>query len=382
MAKKVEKKELVQTKGSFKFIGKVTRIEKDGAFKEETATKGKNEGKLYRSLRFGIKTSGTNDMTVSMYDFEPTEIFLWNSEKKKKDANYKGDRISYEKWQEQKDELSAKGFAILQSKIGLDYDEKGKLVTKSLPSFVASEKIFEGLTNADSVVLEGDIRYSEYENRNGDIVEQTTYTIKRAFKMKNDLDFEADDFEETTYFEQEMVFVDAKLEKKEKKVYVTGRIIDYNKNFADKEFVLDYSDGEGTDAGMVKLADAFLKKFKFGDLINAYGEALNRVILSEVKDEDGEDKDDLLASLGGRNKPSQAQSYVAKTYINEMQITGVQAWDKKEYTEDDFVKDELVVKDVVKEDDDLDLGGKASKKNNSPFDLGEDDEDDDSDLPF
>lgn len=379
MAKKVEKKQLVQTKGTFKFIGKVTRIEKDGAFKEENATKGKNEGKLYRSLRFGIKTSDTNDMTVSMYDFEPTEIFLWNSEKKKKDSGYKGDRVSYEKWQEQKDELSEKGFAILQSKIGLDYDEKGKLVTKSLPSFVSSKKIFDGLTNADSVVLEGDIRYSSWENQNGDVIPQTTYTIKRAFKMKNELDFTADDFEETTYFEQEMVFVDAKLEKKEKKVYVTGRIIDYNQNFADRDFVLDYSDGaDGTDAGMVKLADAFLKKFKFGDLINAYGEALNRVILSEVKDEDGDEKDDLLASLGGRNKPKQAEGYVARTYINEMQITGVQAWDKKEYTEEDFVSDEL----VVKEDDDLDLGGKASKKNNSPFDLGEDDEDDDSDLPF
>ena len=93
MAKKVEKKDLVQTKNSFKFIGKVTRIEKDGAFKEETATKGKNEGKTYRSLRFGVKTSETNDMTVQMYDFEPTEIFLWNSDKKKKDANYKGDRV-------------------------------------------------------------------------------------------------------------------------------------------------------------------------------------------------------------------------------------------------------------------------------------------------
>lgn len=377
MAKQTE---LQQTKNSFKFIGHVTRVDKENAFKQETATRGKREGDTYRSLRFGVKTSETNDMTVSMYDFEPTEVFLWNSEKRKANQNYKGERMPFEEWQEKQDQLSKDGYAVLQARVGLTHDDNGKIVTKGLPGFVASEKIFQGIDNGDSVVVEGDIRYSRYTNQQGKEVEQKTFTIKRLVKLK-DVDFHDEKFEEVTYFEQEMVFVDAVAEKKEKKVYVTGRTIDYNKNFHDSQFVIDYSDGaDGTDEGMVKLAGAFTKKFSFGDVLNVFGNAVNRVIVAEVEEEVSEEED-LLASLGGKAKPKHTQSWATRTYLNEMQITGVDAWDKKVYKETDFVVDELVDnKDTKKKtDDDMDFGGKA-KKDSNPFD--ESDDDDSDDLPF
>lgn len=381
MAKKVEKTPLQETKGSFKFIGKVSRIDSEYAFKQAEAERGKRQGDTYRSLRFGVKTSDTNEMTASMYDFEPTEVFLWNSKKKKEDNTYKGERVSFEEWLDNQDAYREEGTTPIQTHVGLHQKEDGKMDIKGMPGFVASKEIFDGFDNGDSVVVSGNVRFSSYENQNGKVIEQTTFGIERIVRIK-DIDFEDEKFEEVTYFEQQMVFVDAVAEKKEQKVYVTGRTIDYHKNFHDSEFIVDYSDGEGgTDDGMVKLATAFTKKFAFGDVLTVFGDAINRVIIEENEEEEDE-PEDLLASLGGKSKPKHAQNYVSKSYVNEMQITGVEAWDKKVYKETDFEVDELVDKKSSKKDDTEDFGGKK-KKDTNPFD---DDsgkiEISDDDLPF
>ncbi len=367
--------ELQQTKNKFKVVGKVTRLGMDGSFREEEAKKGKMEGKLYRSLRFGVQTSETNTITVEMFDFEPDKIFLWNSEKRKKDQSYKGEKVEFEKWFNNQEKYRDEGYAVLQTRIGLEYKEDGKIDSKGMPSYLASEYINNVLENGDSVIIEGEIRYSTYENQQGKVVERKTYTIKNLHKIK-DIDFEDEKFEEVSYFEQEMVFVDAEIDKTEKKAYVTGRVIDYQKNFHDTEMVIDFSDG---DKGMEKLATTFAKKLKFGDVLEVFGETLNRVIVEE-REEDDDDETDLLSDLGGKAKPKHAQSYVARTYITEMQIHGVEAWDEKVYTEDDFVKDDLV------EENDLsnDFGGKKKPKEDNPFASDDDNTIDisDEDLPF
>lgn len=381
MAKKDSKQQETnrkQTKNNFKFIGKATRLDKDNVFKEQTMDKGKNEGKQYRSLRFGVKTSDTNEMTVQMFDFEPEEVFLWNSKKKEKDDKYKGEKIPYETWYEQQEELREEGFAVLQTRVGLTYDDKNKLLSKGLPSYVASERIYNALSNGESVVVEGEIRYSTYKRDDDTEVEQKTFTIKKIHRVK-DLDFSAEDFEEITYFEQEMVFIDADIDKDEKKVYVTGRMIDYALNWHDSQFIIDFSDGNGgNDKDMVKLANNFVKMIKFGDLIKVYGDALNRVVVEEIDNEDDDDEDDKLALLGGKKKPKHAEKYVARNYISEMQIHGVEEWTEGVYTEDDFIKDELL------EEDSNPFGGKKPKKGDNPFDTSDDDnvEISDDDLPF
>lgn len=372
--------ELVQTKNAFKFVGKVARIDKDGAYKEEVMSKGKRQGDTYRSLRFGVKTSDGNEMTVSMFDYEPEQVFMWNSDKKKKDANYKGDRFPFATWEDQQEELREQGYSVLQTRIGVSYDAEGKIDSKGLPSFVASQEIYNNVDNGDSVVVEGEIRYSNYENREGKTIEQKTYTIKKLIKIK-DVDFADEKFEEVTYFEQEMVFIGADVDKKEGKVYVTGRVIDFMKNFHDTQMILNFKDEEGNnDDDMVKLADAFANKFKFGDVINVFGDTVNRVIVEEAES-DTSDEDNLFAEFGGRKKPKHAQTYIARTYVTEMSIEGVDAWDKKVYSEGDFVKEELM-EDGAKDNPFKDeLGGKSKKSN--PFD---DDskgiEISDDDLPF
>lgn len=391
--------ELKQSKNAFKVVGKVSRIDREGAFRQATTESGKMKDKDYRALRFGVKTSETNEITVEMFDYQPEEIFMWNSELKKQDSNYKGTRVPFEEWEERQDELREEGYAVLQTRVGLTTGEDGKIVSQGLPSFVASKLIAEGLHNGDSVVVEGEIRYSKYTDRNDKLQERKTYTIKKVFKIK-DIDFEDAKFEEITYFEQQFVFVDAEHVKKENKVFVTGRHINYNKTFQDVQFVVDYNakddkgnvlkDEEGNvqvDEGMEKLAKAFATKFKFGDVLDVFGDVLNRVIIEEnteeVSDEDAE-MEKLLKSFGGRKKPTHAQTFVSKTYVSEMQIFGIDDFQKKVYKEEDFVVDDLMDKDEEKSSKmKEEFGGKSKKKN--PFaDESEDDtiDIDEDDLPF
>lgn len=373
-----EESKLQQTVGSFKVIGKVTRIDKDGAYKEEQATNGKHIGETYRSLRFGVKTSETNEITVQMFSYEPNEVFLWNSEKKKKDPNYKGEKIPFATWEEQEEHLREQGYTPLQTRVGVTYDEKGKLITKGMPSFMASEKIFNHLNNGDSVVVKGSIRYSQYKNRNDELVEQKSFNIEEIYKIK-DVDFEDEKFEEVTYFEQEMVFVDLDIDKKEGKAYLTGRVIDYFKNFHDTQMVINFKNTEGKiDNDMVGLVDNIKKKIKFGDVITVYGDTLNRVIVKEV--EEPEEKVDLFAQFGGKNKPKHAESYTARTYVNEMSVFGISGWEEKVYTEDDFVKDELV-EQAQENPFKNEFGGKG-KKDTNPFDSSNLIEISEDDLPF
>jgi single-stranded DNA-binding protein len=378
--------DLQQTKNTFKVVGRVTRLDKDGAYKEEQMTKGKRQGDVYRSLRFGVKTSATNEITVSMFDYEPDKVFLWNSDKRKEDPSYKGETVSFYEWEERKDELKEQGYAVLQTRVGLTHGDDGKIKSEGLPSYVASEHIFENLRNGDSVAVEGEIRYSRYTNQKGEEKEQTTYTIKKIFKLYEEIDFEAEDFEEITYFEQDLVFVEADTDKELGKVYVTGRTIDYKGNFFDSQFIVNYKDAEGkNDPDMVKLAGAFTKVFKFGDVLKVFGQTVNRVVLREVEAED-ENETDLFAAYGGKKKPKHAEKFAARDYISEMSIEGVEEFDQGVYTEDDFVKDELLEEESEKKSE---FGGKDKK---NPFDKKVDEdpfsdgsspiEISDDDLPF
>lgn len=363
--------ELQQTKSKFKLIGKVTRIDKDGAFKEGVAEKGKRQGDLFRSLRFGVKTSPTNEIFVSMYDYEPEEVFVWNSTKKEKNPDYKGDRFPFETWESQKSELREQGYSCLSTRIGVSYGEDGKLISNGETGFTASEMIYNNIDNGDSVLIEGEIRHSEYENRQGETVPQTTYTIKKLYKIK-DVDFESEKFEEVTYFEEQIVFVGEDVDKKEGKMYLTGRTIDYNKNYQDVQFVVNFKDEEGNlDNNMVKFVDAIKKRIKFGDVINVFGDVLNRAVVKEVETDDKEEEN-IFAEFGGRAKPKHAEGYKAVTYVSELSINGLDAHDAGVYTEEDFVDNSVVDNNVSDS-----FGGKGK----NPF-AGDSEEISEDDLPF
>ena len=369
-------KKLEQTRGEFKIKGLVKGIDRDNAYEEGVRPEGRHAGRTFRKLNLGIQTSENNQLRLGMFSYEPDEVFLWNNEKRKKDKNYKGERIPYEEYLQKKEILKANGTAVLQARIGVEYDEDNKLVSHGLTTYEASEEIYDNVDNDDSVYVEGQISYSEYKNRQNEMVTGINYNINRLFKSNTDFDLRAEDYEEQDYYEQQFVYVDSMVDKAKKQLIVVGRIIDYQENTVDTNFVINY----GEDKGMAKLADNMKKKFKFGDLVKVFGQLVNRSVEQDVEEEE----DDLLSALGGKAQPSHAKR-ANFSYEREMTIDGVLEWERGYYTEEDFYANELVEEE---DENDLssELGGKSAPKNDNPFaDLEDEDEDEAdpfSDDPF
>lgn len=377
MAEKAKK--LEQTRGLFKLRGFVKGVDRDNAFEESVRTDGTRAGETFRKLNLGIQTTDSNQIRVGLFSYEPEEVFIWNSAKKKKNKDYKGERIPYEQYLETKEILKENGDAVLQSRVGVEHDEKGKAISHSMTHFEAIEEIYTNIDNDDSVYVEGQVGYSSYKNKEDEDVTGINYNIEKFYKSSKPYDFDDEKYEPMHYYEQQFVYVDSMIDKSAKKLYVTGRIIDYRQNTVDAVFVVNYGD----DESMGKLAKNINKKFQFGDLVTVFGEVLNESIETEV--EDSED-DSILAGLGGKSQPSHA-SRTNVTYNREMTIDGVTQWEKKKYTLEDFEANETVVES--KEDLSNELGGKAKKNTKDPFEEDEDsefdpfadDEDDDS-MPF
>lgn len=168
-----EPKELVQTKGSFRLVGKVSRMddnEKFPSFREDVGKEGgKMEGIPYRSLRFSVITSDddgvTNEVPVEMFDFEKEEVYVWNKESKKTR------KIPLDEVQN----LDPEEDMLLGTRVGLiEKDEDGNIIgdrdnieTESLPTFDAILEIFNNLENGDDVYVNGQVEHSEYINKQG-----------------------------------------------------------------------------------------------------------------------------------------------------------------------------------------------------------------------
>ena len=362
-------KKLEQTKGTFKLKGLVKQIDRDNAYEESVRQDGgRYDGVTYRKLNIGLQTDTVNQPRLGIFSYEPEEVFMWNNEKRKKDPKYKGERIPFEEYLEKKEILKQNGTAVLQSRVGVEYNDSGKLDSEGMTNFEATELIYDNIDNDDGAYVEGQVSFSSYKDKQGNTQTGTNFNIDKFFKAKEPFDLEADDYEPENYFEQQFVYADSMIDRNSEKLMITGKVIDYRKNVTDATFVVNY----GEDEDLAELAKNINKKFKFGDLVTAFGQILNQTVEEEVEDEDNG-----LAGLGGKSQPSFAKR-TNRSYNRELTIEGILEWDKKYYTEEDFQANGLVEEE--KEDLASSLGGKRKKK--AKVDPFADDSDDSDDDPF
>lgn len=375
--------ELEQTRGNFKLIGKVVNIDRENAYAEKMQGQGKNKGKQYRQLRFGIQTAPDNIVQIGMFSYEPSDVYIWETEAKK------GAKMPYAKWKANRKVLEKQKKIPLQTAIGIERDEKGKTNTQHLPSWDAIEYIHDSLFNGDSVVVEGQVSYSSYTNGNGDEVTGTNYNLERLFTLKEPVDFSSDKFEETSVFTQEFIYEGAEVDKKTKVATVFGKTIGYAPEgqvpkMVDVSFEISFEDDDENKT-MEKMAKTYVKKVPYGSYLKVHGNVLNKAISELVEDDDNDD--DVLAMLGGEKNRMQATI----TYKRAMEIRGTDAIEQSKYTEEDLAQtNDLIVEE--KEEDDLgDLTGKKKSKTKIESIVDEDEDDDwggegldidDSDLPF
>lgn len=301
--------ELQQTKGSFKLVGKVKSLRST----EDTNANG-NE---YRRLNFGVQTSPVNTIYTEIFGMERDYVMAYSSQEKQ------STRVD---WDDR--ESPPKGYHVLGVNLFLVPEKKGdKFEREVLVEWDAIPYIDDNLSEGDFVMVRGELQFSEYENRDGDLTQQTRFRVQGISKLKSELDFDAEDFKETSGFEQDVVIQNIDVDKKENKAYVNCYIIDYKKNFVTTQFIIDGNRNS-------KLLQEFSKRMKFGDWVRVWGLLVNEAVI--------EDEPEVEDDPFGSERPNGLDRRKVTNYNQEMLIVGVDAstWEKKKYSEEDFVLSE------------------------------------------
>jgi hypothetical protein len=287
MAEKYEGN-LIETKGNFKLRGKIQglTVAKKGFGFSDVAQKG--EKKAYRSLKFFVATSNDNKVIVEMFG-QPRDFAYGYSKKEKKSMKL--------------------DWAKRNNKLPGDYE----LI---LPEYDLALKLSEELKDGDDIVLMGDMSFRTYENKDGKVEQQTTMNIKTIYPATEPIDFNAEGFEETATFAQDIIIREVDEDKKEEKAYVHAYTIAYGGKFFPTTLVIDT---KTIDPMFLKN----IKALKTYDAIRVNGLVQNRQLTEVVEENDG---------WGTSEK-------VLSKFYKALEITGADgvSLEKKKYKDEDFV---------------------------------------------
>lgn len=306
--------ELQQNRGTIRVEGKIVGFDNENTYR----TGDTKAGQPYRSVSLTVKTSPNNVIyNLDAFGQVPTKkvkIFSnKNGEKKNMEIDFK-DRDNMPEG------FTCFGFGTVGT--GFEKDTTGKIKMKNYFNYDGAEVIKSSVANETSVWIDGEFNINEYIV-NGEDRSTVKYQINRIGLLKDEVDLDAENFKEVASFEQEFVVVSTNVDKEAKKVYVSARIINFNKSWKDISFVVDANQYE-------TLASNFIKRAKFGDVIKAQGKIINGTVLTEVEE---------VAEINwGGEAPEGQGKKVNRNKISELQITNVVSHTAKVYKEDDFIK--------------------------------------------
>jgi hypothetical protein len=298
-------KKLIQTKSFFTMsgiiIGKDNPKNENNGYKSGTTSNNKN----YRGLKFLLKTNDNNLIPVEIFGTEKDFVYAFNKTSKQTQ------KIA---WKDRTKELP-KGFNFI-------YPEAYDLV----------ETVMKNYKDGDSVYVNGEIQVSDYYNEEvGKNIVQKRFTIKNMGKLKNEINFEVEDFVEKNNFTQEIIIGEVEIDKELNKTFINSYVIVYPEKVL--PLVLEINNLTH------KNHSEYAKKFKLGDFIKVVGLINNRAKLVEI-----EDSVDLNV-VGAYAK--QRKEKAVKEYEKNLQILDfdIESFESKKYSEDDlFIKKEEIKK--------------------------------------
>jgi hypothetical protein len=307
----VDKKDfkLEQTKGNFKLNGIIVGISKETTY-IESETK---DGKPYRSLRFGVKTSPINIINVELFGSVQDYVYAYS----RTEGNTQ--KISFDNRNDELDDT--------YHLIGINVKTDANGERETYVDYDAVEVIYQGFNDGDNVYITGELKPNSFiSSTTGELVSNFKYIIKSISANKAPLDFESSEFKEVCSFDHEIIITDTNFNKKDNKVIVNGYAIGYADSFKQVQFVIHYDKNK-------KLGDNFLK-LKFGDYIKVLGVCINAPTNQPVEEDEWGSEIPQGYNTGGK-------------YINELRITAVDRdkdmqsiYKKKKYKEEDFIQEE------------------------------------------
>lgn len=304
MAEIKTKHGLSETKGQFKLRGLVTGLERDNSFKSIDT----KSGKKMNILNFGVETAPESTVFTTLQGMERDVAYF------SKRSEVKGQKGETKKvpWNE-RNNPQGEGFNIIGIGVGLEKSEDGKNVTNTYAEFDAAEEVYRLLEDNAPVFVRGDIEFSSFKRDNGDISRNKKFNVKQIYGSNN-IDFEAEDFKETSDFKQKIIFMGInKVEDNEDPRFtVEAKIVTYS-TIEDTEFIIRNAN----------LANQFRKALKPYTAIDVWGNIFNKV-----------DTDDVAESTDVWGEQDSFKK-VTKNYIRELVIVGADpgSVDKDTYSE-------------------------------------------------
>lgn len=302
--------ELPETKGSFQCKGIVNGVKRDKFYTDKKTQTGKD----FRAVSFGCEYNATTSMYMSLNGMPQTDVYF-----SKRNQNTGKTETKKVAWAN-RNKFNEEGWRMIGINLGLvkTTDKEGKPVNdkKTMTPFDACEYIKKHLDDDVSTFIRGNIEFSSYTDKEGNIRRSVKY-VPNQISLCQDVVF--GDFNENNKpvhdFTQTIVYTGIEKEKENEKdtgrFVVAAKIVTYS-DIVDTEFII-------TDA---KLANLFKKNLKAYNAITVHG----RIEVSHNIQEESEDD-----GWGEAN----AMTAVTAPTKTEMIITGAtpSTIDRESYTE-------------------------------------------------
>jgi hypothetical protein len=310
MAEIKTKHGLPETKGQFKLRGNATGLQRDKAFQPKTT----KTNKKMRILNFGVETAPESTVYVTLQGMEKDEVYFG------KRSEVKGQKGETRKvvWAD-RHTPPGEGFRLMGIGVGLEKGEDGKNITNTYTEFDAAEEVYNNLNDDTPVFIRGDIEFSSFKRDNGEVSRNKKFAIKNIYGS-NDIDFDAEDFAETSEFKQKIIFMGIQKaeDTNDPHFIVEAQIVTYN-SIEQTEFTVRNN----------ALANQFRKALKPYTAIEVWGKIFNKVDTDDVQDSP-------VAAWGEEDSFKK----VTKNYIRELVIVGAdpETIDTETYTEESIEK--------------------------------------------
>ena len=264
--------ELKQTTNSFQVRGLVS-----GTRSKKFYTNGTSKsGNTWNAVEFAVKIAENKFIYIKLNGFTRDEVFYY-----KKGENGAKGTTTRVKWNDRK-KAPSKDHRLIGVNISTSKDADGKNVNETFTEYDAVEWIHENLSDNDSVFIKGNLVFSSYTDKDGNVRKKTELVPTQISYTKDPVDFNADDYKEMAEFENTIVFKSIDKEEDEKgkatgRFILSGYSIGYN-TVENVSFPI-----EAENAGV---ANAIRKKMKPGNSIQTFGRmsVVNNV---DVVEDDG-----------------------------------------------------------------------------------------------
>lgn len=303
--------ELKQTTNSFQVRGVVSGTKSKRFYSNGTS----KTGNSWNAVEFAVKIAENKFIYIKLNGFTRDEVFYY----KKGENGAKGTTTKV-KWKDRKN-APGDGYRLIGVNISTDKDENDKNINETFTEYDAAEWIRNNLHDGDSVFVKGNLVFSSYTDKQGNIRKKTELVPTQISYTQNPVNFDADDYAEMAEFENTIVFSDISKEEDENgkatgRFILSGYSIGYN-TVENVSFIIDEDHA--------KLATNLKKNMKTGYAIKTYGRinVINDVVVEEDDDGWGE-----TSPMERVNSPVRREYVVYKADPNTIE--------KEDYTEKDI----------------------------------------------